>query len=399
MHNDKFYSTKAKNMESSKIREISKIISERDIISLAGGMPSPDTFPIKIVSDLSSQLLKEKGSEALQYGTTTGYRELRGKVAENLNENFDTSVDGENVLITSGAQQALYLIGKVFVERNDEVVVEAPTYASILQILQELEADVRDVKLKEDGFAVEEFEKYLENGGNPKLSYFVPTFQNPSGITTSDKKRRKLVQLADENDFLVVEDDPYHQLRYSGDNIPPIYSIDDQDRTIYVGTLSKLLAPGLRVGWIVARREFIDKLQLAKQPVDLCTNVFSQHLAYRYLKEDIIDRQIEKIKGLYKDKRDHMLDALREFLPEGVDWTSPEGGMFIWLSLPEIIDTEEMFQEALDDGVAYVPGAVFYGNSPKKNTMRLNFTFVEEEEITEGVRRLGRLIESKVDGS
>jgi 2-aminoadipate transaminase len=397
MNSDRYYSTKAKNIESSKIREISEIIAERDIISLAGGMPSPDSFPIEIVSELSGQLLTEKGAAALQYGTTTGYRKLREAVAGRLNDNFDTSVDGENVLITSGAQQALYLVGKVFVERDDEVVVEAPTYASILQILQELEADVRDVELEEDGFSVEEFEGYLENGANPKLSYFVPTFQNPSGITTSLKKRQKLVELADAHDFLIVEDDPYHQLRYSGTNVPPIYSIDGNNRTIYVGTLSKLLAPGLRVGWIVARREFIDKLQLAKQPVDLCTNVFAQHLAYRYLKKDIVDRQIEKIKDLYSAKRDHMLDALRRFLPEEVGWTSPEGGMFIWLTLPEGIDAEEMFQDALDDGVAYVPGSIFYGNSPKKNTLRLNFTFVEEEEITEGVKRLGKLVEEKTE--
>ena len=398
MNSDRYYSTKAQKMESSKIREISKIIAERDIISLAGGMPSPSSFPIEVVSELSDQLLKEKGAEALQYGTTTGYGKLREAIAGKLNENFDMSVDGGNILVTSGAQQALYLVGKVFVERDDEVVVEAPTYASILQILQELEADVRDIELEEDGFSVEELEKYLESGSNPKLSYFVPTFQNPSGITTSLVKRQKLVDLADEHDFLIVEDDPYHQLRYSGGNVPPIYSIDDHDRTIYVGTLSKILAPGLRVGWIVARRKFIDKLQLAKQPVDLCTNVFSQHLAYRYLKEDIVDRQIEKIIGLYRAKRDHMLAALGEFLPEKVDWTSPEGGMFIWLTLPESIDAEEMFQDALEDGVAYVPGSIFYGNSPKKNTLRLNFTFVEKEDITEGVKRLGRLVEEKTKG-
>lgn len=395
MNSVQYYSSRAQNLESSKIREISKIISERDIISLAGGMPSPDSFPIQVVSELSSQLLEEQGAEALQYGTTTGYRALRDKIAERLNENFGMSVEGENVLVTSGAQQALYLVGKVFVEGNDEVVVEAPTYASILQILQELEADVRDVKLKEDGFAVKELESYLKNGGNPKLAYFVPTFQNPSGITTSREKRKRLVELADEHNFLIVEDDPYHKLRYSGKDVPPIYSFDDQNRTIYVGTLSKLLAPGLRVGWIVARREFIDKLQLAKQPVDLCTNVFSQHLAYRYLKEGIVDRQIEKIKKLYKTKRDHMLEALRKYLPDEVEWTTPAGGMFIWLSLPERIDAEEMFQEALDNGVAYVPGSIFYGNSPRKNTLRLNFTFVEKKEISEGVERLGALIQSK----
>ncbi|MEF8725649.1 MAG: PLP-dependent aminotransferase family protein [Candidatus Bipolaricaulota bacterium] len=397
MNSNRYYSTKAQKMESSKIREISKIIAERDIISLAGGMPSPSSFPIEIVSELSEQLLKDKGAEALQYGTTTGYRKLKEVIARRLNENFDMSVDGENILVTSGAQQALYLVGKVFVERDDEVVVEAPTYASMLQILQELGGNVSDIELEKDGFAVDKFKKYLENGGNPKLSYFVPTFQNPSGITTSLRKRQKLVDLAEAHDFLIVEDDPYHQLRYSGGSVPPIYSVDDNNRTIYVGTLSKLLAPGLRVGWIAARQEFIDKLQLAKQPVDLCTNVFSQHLAYRYLKGDIVDRQIEKIKNLYRAKRDHMLDALQEFLPEKVDWTSPKGGMFIWLTLPEDIDAEEMFQDALDEGVAYVPGSIFYANSPKKNTLRLNFTFVDEKEITEGVKRLGRLIEEIID--
>ncbi|MBS3825295.1 PLP-dependent aminotransferase family protein [Candidatus Bipolaricaulota bacterium] len=397
MNSNRYYSTKAQKMESSKIREISKIIAERDIISLAGGMPSPNSFPIEIVSELSEQLLKDKGAEALQYGTTTGYRKLKEVIARRLNENFDMSVNGENILVTSGAQQALYLVGKVFVERDDEVVVEAPTYASMLQILQELGGNVSDIELEKDGFAVDKFKKYLENGGNPKLSYFVPTFQNPSGITTSLRKRQKLVDLAEAHDFLIVEDDPYHQLRYSGGSVPPIYSVDDNNRTIYVGTLSKLLAPGLRVGWIAARQEFIDKLQLAKQPVDLCTNVFSQHLAYRYLKGDIVDRQIEKIKNLYRAKRDHMLDALQEFLPEKVDWTSPKGGMFIWLTLPEDIDAEEMFQDALDEGVAYVPGSIFYANSPKKNTLRLNFTFVDEKEITEGVKRLGRLIEEIID--
>ncbi len=393
MSSEQYYSTRATRMVSSKIREISKIISERDIISLAGGMPSPDSFPIQTVSELSNRILKENGTEALQYGTTTGVKELRCEVATRLNENFGMSVEKENILITSGAQQALYLVGKVFVEPNDEVIVEAPTYASILQIFQELNADVNDINLEEDGFSVKELENYLRNGGNPKLGYFVPTFQNPSGITTSEKKRKKLVDLAHEHDFLVIEDDPYHQLRYTGEDVLPISSIDGEDRTIYVGTLSKLLAPGIRVGWIAAKREFIDKLQLAKQPVDLCTNVFSQYLAYRYLKEDIVDSQIEKIKELYKVKRDHMLEALREFMPDEVEWTTPEGGMFIWLELPEKYDTEEMFQDALDNGIAYVPGSIFYGNQPQKNTLRLNFTFVEKKEIREGIAKLSSLIE------
>lgn len=390
---DKYYSKKARNMESSKIREISKIISERtDIISLAGGMPSPNSFPIEVVSELSDDLLEENGAEALQYGTTTGVKKLRNKIAERLNRNFDTSVSGGNVLVTSGAQQALYLIGKVFIQRDDQILVEAPTYASILQILKEIDADVRDINLKEDGYSVEELQSYLESGGNPGLAYFVPTFQNPSGITTSREKREKLIEFATEHDFLIVEDDPYHQLRYSENSVPPIFSLDDQSRTIYVGTISKLLAPGLRVGWIVAREEFIDKLQLAKQPVDLCTNVFSQHLTYRYLEKGIVDRQIGKIIDLYRAKRDQMLESLEEFLPNSVEWTTPEGGMFIWLTLPDIIDTDEMFQGALDKGVAYVPGSIFYGTKPRKNTLRLNFTFVEKEQIEEGVKKLGELI-------
>ena len=397
MKHDDYYSEKARNMESSKIREISKIISERtDIISLAGGMPSPSSFPVEEISRLSSELLEENGDEALQYGTTTGVKKLRNKIAERLNRNFDTSVSGSNVLVTSGAQQALYLIGKVFVERDDQVIVEAPTYASILQILQEINADIRDIKLEEDGFSVGGLESYLESGGNPGMAYLVPTFQNPSGITTSRKKRKKLLELAEEYDFLVVEDDPYHQLRYSGERVPPIFSLDDRDRTIYVGTISKLLAPGLRVGWIVAREEFIDRLQLAKQPVDLCTNVFSQYLTYRYLEEGIVERQIDRIIDLYRTRRNQMLQALKEFLPYGIEWTNPEGGMFIWLTLPETIDAGEMFHEALDKGIAYVPGSIFYGTNPRKNTLRLNFTFVGGEQIREGVKRLGGLLEEKL---
>jgi len=397
MKHDDYYSEKARNMESSKIREISKITSERtDIISLAGGMPSPSSFPVEEISRLSSELLEENGDKALQYGTTTGVKKLRNKIAERLNRNFDTSVSGSNVLVTSGAQQALYLIGKVFVERDDQVIVEAPTYASILQILQEINADIRDIKLEEDGFSVEGLESYLESGGNPGMAYLVPTFQNPSGITTSRKKRKKLLELAEEYDFLVVEDDPYHQLRYSGERVPPIFSLDDRDRTIYVGTISKLLAPGLRVGWIVAREEFIDRLQLAKQPVDLCTNVFSQYLTYRYLEEGIVERQIDRIIDLYRTRRNQMLQALKEFLPYGIEWTNPEGGMFIWLTLPEAIDAGEMFHEALDKGIAYVPGSIFYGKNPRKNTLRLNFTFVGGEQIREGVKRLGGLLEEKL---
>ncbi len=304
------------------------------------------------------------------------------------------------IMMVAGSQQALDLVGRTFINPGDLVVVEGPTYLAAINAFKYYEPEFISIPMDHDGMRVDILEEKLRElkaqGKKVKFVYTVSTFQNPMGVTMSVERRERLVELAREYDFLIVEDGPYSELRYSGEPVPPIKHFDHEGRVIYLGTFSKILAPGFRLGWVAAHPHFIRKMEIAKQAVDLCTNTLAQVIAWKYVEDGYLDRHIPRIVEFYRPRRDAMLEALEEYMPEGVEWTKPDGGMFIWVTLPEGIDTKLMMEKAVAKGVAYVPGEAFFAHRDVKNTMRLNFTYVPEEKIREGVKRLAEVIEAEI---
>jgi len=396
---ERFFSKKALEMRASEVRELLKLVETSDIISLAGGLPNPKTFPKEIIRDILVEIMEKYADKALQYGTTKGFTPLRETLMKWLGKRYGISQDND-IMITSGSQQALDLIGRVFLNPGDIVVVEAPTYLAALQAFNFYEPQYIQIPLDDEGMKVEILEEKLKElksqGKKVKVVYTVPTFQNPAGVTMNEDRRKYLLELASEYDFIVVEDDPYGELRYSGNPEKKIKALDNEGRVIYLGTFSKILAPGFRIGWMVGDPGIIRKMEIAKQSTDLCTNVFGQVVAWRYVDGGYLEKHIPEIRKFYKPRRDAMLEALEEFMPEGVKWTKPEGGMFIWVTLPDGIDSKKMLERAIKKGVAYVPGEAFYAHRDVKNTMRLNFTYVDEDKIMEGIKRLAETIKEEL---
>ena len=393
------YSRNAREMKASEIRELLKLTERKEIISFAGGLPNPEAFPVEKIREICNHLLDEKGANILQYGTTEGVTELRQAIAERMNRK-GMNINYHNVLITSGSQQALDLIGKAFLDPEDTVLVGAPTYLGGTNAFKSYGAIMESVGVDENGMDPEKLEEKIRllqmHGRSAELLYLIPAFQNPSGVTLPMDRRRRILEIATEFDMLVIEDAPYSELRYSGETIKPMKTLDEDGRVIYLGTFSKVLAPGFRVAWCIADRDILQKLIIVKQAADLCTNTFGQHIAAEYLNRGYIDEHLEKIKSLYKRKRDHMLAAMDRHFPAEATWTRPEGGMFIWVTLPEYIDTKEMFSRALENNVAYVHGASFFADHSGKNTMRLNFTYATDAEIDEGIKRLAETIKQEI---
>ncbi|WP_457742332.1 aminotransferase-like domain-containing protein [Thermococcus sp.] len=397
---ESFFSEKALQMKASEIRELLKLVETSDVISLAGGLPAPETFPVEVIKKIAQEILEKHADKALQYGTTKGFTPLRLALARWMERRYEIPMSKVEVMIVAGSQQALDLIGRVFIDPGDVVIVEAPTYLAALNAFKYYGPEFVSIPMDHDGMKIDLLEEKLEElkrkGKRVKFVYTVSTFQNPMGVTMSRERRKRLVELAKEYDFLIVEDNPYSELRYSGEPVPPIKHFDDEGRVLYLGTFSKIFAPGFRLGWIAAHPHFIRKIEIAKQAVDLCANPFGQAIAWKYVEDGHLDEHIPKIVKFYKPRRDAMLKALDEFMPEGVEWTRPDGGMFVWVTLPEGIDTKLMMEKAIAKGVAYVPGEAFFANRDVKNTMRLNFTYVPEETIREGVKRLAEVIEDEI---
>ena len=395
-----YFSEKAKAMKASEIRELLKLVEAGDVISLAGGLPAPETFPVDIIKEIAVEVLTKHADKALQYGTTKGFTPLRLALADWMEKRYGIPTSKVEIMMVAGSQQALDLIGRTFINKGDIVVVEGPTYLAALNAFKYYEPEFISIPMDDDGMIIdileEKLKKLAAEGKKVKFVYTVSTFQNPAGVTMSLERRKRLVELAREYDFLIVEDSPYAELRYSGEPIPPIKHFDDEGRVLYLGTFSKILAPGFRLGWIAAHPHFIRKIEIAKQAVDLCANTLAQVIAWKYVENGYLDEHIPKIIEFYKPRRDAMLEALEEFMPEGVRWTKPDGGMFIWVTLPEGIDTKLMAEKAIRKGVAYVPGEAFFAHRDVKNTMRLNFTYVPEEVIREGVKRLAEVIEEEI---
>ncbi|ASA78700.1 PLP-dependent aminotransferase family protein [Thermococcus sp. 5-4] len=395
-----YFSDKAQGMKASEIRELLKLVEAGDVISLAGGLPAPETFPVETIKEIAAEVLTHHADKALQYGTTKGFTPLRLALADWMEKRYGIPTSKVEIMMVAGSQQALDLIGRVFINPGDIVVVEGPTYLAALNAFKYYDPEFLSIPMDDNGMMVDLLEEKLRKlnaeGKKIKFVYTVSTFQNPMGVTMSLDRRKRLIELAREYDFLIVEDSPYSELRYSGEPIPPIKHFDDEGRVMYLGTFSKILSPGMRLGWIAAHPHFIRKIEIAKQAVDLCANTLSQVIAWKYVADGHLDEHIPKIIEFYKPRRDAMLEALEEYMPEGVKWTKPDGGMFIWVTLPEGIDTKVMAEKAISRGVAYVPGEAFFAHREVKNAMRLNFTYVPEEKIRDGVKRLAEVIEEEM---
>ncbi|RJQ43848.1 MAG: PLP-dependent aminotransferase family protein [Anaerolineaceae bacterium] len=395
---DNRFAQRTQRMKGSAIRELLKFTEEPDVISFAGGMPAPEAFPIKEFTDACMQVLEKQSSQALQYGSTDGYYPLRDMIAQQ-SKRYGIEVTPENILITSGSQQALDLLGKIFINPGDHIVVENPTYVGAMQAWNAYGAEYIPVPFDEEGMITSELEKSLRS--SPKFIYVLPNFQNPTGVTLSFERRLQLIELSEKYGVPIIEDDPYGQLRFEGENLPAIEVLDSQTRAqdgcysgnvIYTSTFSKTLSPGIRLAWVIAPPEVIQKMIMAKQGTDLHTATFNQMVAYEVGKDGYINEHVKFIRKIYRERRDVMLDTLEEHMPEGVKWTHPQGGLFLWLTLPECVDSRELLAEALKLKVAFVPGDSFFPNGGHPNTMRLNFSYPTSEKINEGISRLAKAI-------
>jgi len=390
-------------MGSSAIRELLKLTELPDIISFAGGLPAPDVFPYEAFTEACNRVLRDSGQLALQYGTTEGYRPLRELIMRHT-ARYGIEVTPENVLITSGSQQALDLLGKILINPGDRILVESPTYLGAIQAWAAYGAEYVTVPMDEYGMVTDALEDALRSG--PKFIYVLPNFQNPMGVTLSLERRYKLLELADRYGVPIVEDDPYGQLRYEGEHLPSLVVLDSQNRAqgepcyrgnvIYLSTFSKILSPGLRLAWVIAPPEVIRKLVQAKQGADLHTSTFNQLVAYEVSRGGFIDRHIKLIIEVYGERRDIMLGAMDAYFPPGVDWTHPQGGLFLWGTLPENLNAADVLKAAVEQKVAFVPGAPFYPTGGGHNTMRINFSNATPEKIREGIARLGQVLYEKI---
>ena len=398
------YAQRTKSMGSSAIRELLKLTQEPGLISFAGGLPAPEVFPVDEFRDACDVVLSEVGSQALQYSTTEGYLPLREMIARHSSR-YGIEVEIENIQITSGSQQALDLLGKILINPGDRILVEAPTYLGALQAWNTYGPEYVTVPSDEYGMKTDALENALRSG--PKFIYVLPNFQNPMGVTLPLERRHQLVELADRYGVPIVEDDPYGQLRYEGEHLPPVLVLDIQyqekcnnphpGNVIYLSTFSKTLAPGIRLAWIVAPKSVISKIVLTKQGADLHTSTFNQLVAHQGAHSGFLDQHIRLIRQTYGERRDVMLAAMEEHFPKEVTWTKPEGGMFLWVTLPKGLNAKELFKEAVKLKVAYVPGESFFPNGGGENTLRMNFSNATPEQIETGIERLGQVFTKAVD--
>ena len=392
------FSQRTHLMKASEIRELLKLTERPNIISFAGGLPNPGTFPTQEIEEAVHRVLRDHAKSALQYSTTEGVAVLREAVAAHLRRD-GMRVAPDEVLITNGSQQGLDLLGRVFLDRGDTIIVSSPTYLGAMQSFSAYGCKYATAESDQDGIDPASVEETLarlkKEGTHPKFLYVVSTFANPTGTTISAARRRRLLELAHEHDLVIVEDDPYGKLRFDGDAVPTIHSMDkDEGRVIYLGTFSKILVPGFRLAWSVAPAEVTRKMVISKQGVDLCTNAFTQFIAADLLAGGLIDRHLPDIISLYRRKRDIMLTAMdRHFPKESTTWTRSQGGLFTWAELPSHLNTIEMLKPAIDREVAYVPGKSFFPDPAEGfNTMRLNFSHPADDKIKLGVERLGQVI-------
>src|SRR3954467_3627278 len=388
------FASRTRVMTSSAMRDLMAITERPEVISLAGGLPDTSTFPAELLAKLMSGVAAESSARALQYGPTEGWSDVREAIVEVMAAE-DTHVDSQDVLVTTGGQQVIELVCKTFIDPGDVIVAEAPTYPGAVPPFSAYQADVVQIEMDADGMRVDALEETLARldaeGRVPKFVYTVPTFQNPGGVTLSLERRRRLVEIADERELLVLEDNPYGLLRYEGEPLPTLYSLDGGVFVMYLGTFSKILSPGIRLGWVVAPPPVLEKINMGKQGTDLCTSTLSQLMVEAYFAGSRWRDYVNDLTELYRSRRDTMLDALAEHFPPQAEWTRPAGGPFIWAPLPDFIDTTDLLARALRENVAFVPGEAAFLDGRGRNSMRLSFALCDDDSLREGIRRIGEV--------
>lgn len=395
-----FLSNNIRGMKRSAIREILKLTQRPDIISFAGGLPDPSLFPTDELAEVSSEVLKTDGCIALQYGTTEGDPLLRKILVERYRKQ-GINIEEKNLVISTASQQGLDLVSKIFLNPNDVVICGLPSYLGALSAFLSYGAKIEGVLLDEYGMRSDKLEeKVLElkaKGIHPKFIYTIPDFQNPTGITMPNWRREEIIAIAEKYNLIILEDCPYRDVRFFGEVQKTMLELDKSQRVIHLGTFSKVFVPGFRVGWVIASEEIVDKFVVAKQATDLCTPPFVQRISARFMEKGYFDKNLKIIIEAYKAKQEHFTKCLEKYMPQGVSWTNPEGGLFIFLTLPECINVIEFFDIALEEKVAYVPGSAFYCNGKGLNTMRLNFSFMSKEKNEEGIIRLAKAISREIE--
>jgi len=385
------FADRMNSLKASEIRELLKLTEQPDIISFAGGLPAPELFPVEEMKEIAVKVLEEGGQTALQYSATEGFAPLRQKIAQTMNE-LGIKVDASNILITSGSQQGLDFTGKIFLNPGDVVICESPSYLGALNAFKAYQPKFVEIAMDEEGMIIEDLEKALEQHPEAKFIYTIPDFQNPTGRTMAVDRRKRLVELANKFNIPVIEDNPYGELRFEGVRPPAIKSFDTEGRVAYLGTFSKTFCPGLRIGWVCAQPEILQKYIIVKQGADLQTNTMSQRELDKFLSEYSLPEHVERIKDVYRKRRDLMLKTIKETFPSEVKYTVPEGGLFTWVSLPKHMDAKEVLKAALEQKVAFVPGGSFFPNGGQENHFRLNYSMMTEEKIVDGITKLGNVL-------
>lgn len=384
------------NLGRSEIREILKLTAKPEVINFAGGLPAPELFPVQEIKKVTEELLEQYGAQVLQYSTTEGYKPFRDLIAKRMNDKFKTNVTGDDVTIMSGSQQALDFAGKIFIDEGDVILLESPSYMGALNAFKSYGPKYVEIAMDEDGMIPEELEKALQTTERVKFLYMIPDFQNPTGRTLSLERRKKIMEIANKYDLPIIEDNPYGELRFKGERLPAIKSFDTKGLVIYHGTFSKIFTPGLRLGWVCANPEILNQFIVIKQASDLHTSEFNQRIAYEYMMKYNIDEHIENIIALYRKRREVIVKTMQDEFPPSVKFTLPDGGLFLWVTLPEGVDGIKLLEECLKENVAFVPGYSFFPNSSKKNTMRMNFSNMPDDRIVEGVKRIAKVLKREL---
>jgi 2-aminoadipate transaminase len=392
---DRFLSDSGKRMRPSVIREILKHLNKPGMISFAGGLPAPETFPVEDLKEIVMEILEKNGPGALQYSTTEGDPLLRRMLVDRHNKQ-GLNIGLENLIITTGSQQAIDLIARIFINPGDIILCGLPSYLGGLNTFTSYGATLKGITLDENGMSPEELEATIislrQHNITIKLIYVIPDFQNPAGITIPESGRMKIIDIAEKYDLLIIEDSPYREIRFEGEHQKLMYQLDKTGRVITLSTFSKIFAPGFRVGWVIGSPLILEKIVTAKQTSDLCTSAFAQKIIARYLQKGLIDKNLQKTIALYKVRRHKMIECFKKYMPENVSWTEPQGGLFIFVTLPVHLDADRIFLKAIEKNVAFVSGTTFFCDGSGHNTMRLNFSFSNNEEIESGVKRLALVI-------
>lgn len=396
---NKKFSISAKSMKKSAIREILKLLQKPDMISFAGGLPSPESFPVEEVKEICNYILETKGAQALQYGTTEGDIELREMI---LQRHSSQGLDllPENLAVSTGSQQGLDIIGKILIDPGDYIMCGLPSYLGGISAFSVYGAKLKGIPFDEYGMRADELEKsidsLIENGKKIKFIYIIPDFQNPAGITMPESRRLEILAIAEKYDLIVVEDSPYREIRFEGLPQKLMYELDKSGRVVTLFTFSKIFAPGFRIAWLIGHKVLIDKFIMAKQSADLCSPVLVQLIAAEYIRRGSLDRNLVNTIEIYRKRRDKMLESFEKYMPAGVKWTHPEGGLFLFVTLPEKMNADKVFEHAIAKNVAFVKGSVFYCNDSGRNKMRMNFSFANEEQIDKGIERLAGVIKDMI---